>query len=61
MPYEFTAVEKFFVLLFGAIVIGIIVTNPRGVRGVFEGLATFTRESVNAFSGGKGFVNQSGF
>lgn len=49
-------VEKFLLLLFTAIIVGIVVTNPGGVNGFFQGLANFTSGTVGAFSGGKGFA-----
>lgn len=51
-------VEKFLVLLFGAIVVGIVVTNPSGINGIFQGLAGFTQKTVGAF--GTNFANKSG-
>ncbi len=59
MPYQFDTVEKFFVLLFGAIVVGIIVTNPGGVAGIFQGLANFTGKTVGAFAGSQGFAGRA--
>ena len=47
--------EKFFALVFTAIIVGIVVTNPQGVKGIFQGLASFTSGAVGAFSGNKGF------
>lgn len=44
-----SAVERFLALLFGAIIVGLLVTNPRGVEGILKGFATFTGETVGAF------------
>ncbi len=49
-------VEKFLILLFTAIIVGVVVTNPSGVNGFFQGLANFTSGTVGAFSGGQGFA-----
>lgn len=49
-------VEKFLLLLFTAIIIGVVVTNPNGVNGFFTGLANFTSGTVGAFTGGGGFA-----
>lgn len=46
--------EQFLALLFGAIVVGIVLTNPRGVQGILQGLSTFTGETVQAFQGFSG-------
>lgn len=46
-----SAIERFLALLFGAIVVMLVVTNPSGVRAILQGLATFTGETVGAFSG----------
>jgi hypothetical protein len=51
-------VEKFLVLLFGAIIVGIVVTNPSGINGFFQGLAGFTSKTVGAFAP-KGFAGVS--
>lgn len=53
-------VEKFLLLLFTAIIVGIVVTNPGGIQGLFQGLANFTSGTVGAFSGGQGFANRTG-
>lgn len=53
-----STVEKFLVLLFGAIVVGIVVTNPNGIAGILNGLAGFSSQTVKAFSGG--FAAKSG-
>jgi hypothetical protein len=52
-------VEKFLLLLFTAIIVGIVVTNPSGMTGFFQGLANFTSGTVGAFSrfGGGGGSN----
>lgn len=50
-------VEKFLILLFTTIIVGIVVTNPGGVQGAFAGLANFTTGTVGAF--GKNFANQT--
>jgi hypothetical protein len=55
-----TTIEKFLVLLFGAIVVGIVVTNPAGISGLLSGLAGFTSRTVGAFSGNKGFAARTG-
>ena len=55
-----STIEKFLVLLFGAIVVGVVVTNPAGIEGIFQGLAGFTSKTVDAFSGGRGFAARSG-
>ena len=52
-------VEKFLVLLFGAIIVGMVVTNPGGVKGFFTGVADFTSKTVGAFS--TGFAGKSAF
>jgi hypothetical protein len=51
-------IEKFLILLFGAIIVGIVVTNPAGISGFFQGLGGFTSKTVEAFSGG--FAGKSG-
>ena len=51
-----STLEKFMTVLFSTITIGIILTNPTGVKGLLEGFGAFTSESVKAFSGGQGFV-----
>jgi hypothetical protein len=51
-------IETFLTALFGAVVIGIVVTNPNGVVGFFNGLAGFTSKTVTAFSGG--FAGRTG-
>jgi hypothetical protein len=45
-------VDKFLLLLFTAIIVGIVVTNPGGIMGFFQGLTTFTAGTTNAFSSG---------
>lgn len=45
------ALEQFLALLFGAIVVGLVVSNPEGVKGILQGFASFTGETVQAFSG----------
>jgi len=52
--------EKFFILLFTAIIVGVIVTNGPGVNSFFRGLADLSGRIVNEFSGGKGFAGRSG-
>ncbi len=52
--------ETLLTLLFGAIVIGVMVTNPEGVKAFFQGVATFTGNTVDAFSGKKGFAARTG-
>jgi hypothetical protein len=42
-------VERFLALLFGAIVLALVITNPRGVEAILKGFATFTGETVGAF------------
>ncbi len=54
-----TVLEKFFILLFTAIIVGIVVTNPGGIQGLFAGLANFTSGTVGAFSGGQGFAGRT--
>lgn len=55
----FDTVEVFLGLLFGAIIVGIIFTNPAGVKGLWEGLADFSGKTVEAFSGKGGFVGRA--
>jgi hypothetical protein len=52
-------IEKFLILLFGAIIVGIVVTNPKGVNDFFLGIAGFTSKTVGAFSGNQGFAGRS--
>ncbi len=49
-------IEKFLILLFTAIIFGLILTNPRGVSEFFHGIAGFTSSTVTAFSGGRGLA-----
>ncbi len=42
--------EQFLALLFGAIVVGVVITNPRGVEAIIKGLGEFTSSTVGAFS-----------
>lgn len=54
-----STIEKFLILLFTAIIVGIVVTNPGGINGFFSGLAGFTSKTVGAFTGGGGFAGRS--
>jgi len=47
-------VEKFLVLLFGAIIVGVVITNPQGLSTMFSGLSNFTSSTVKAFQGFSG-------
>jgi len=47
-------VEKFLILLFGAIIVGIVITNPQGLSTMFSGLSNFTSSTVKAFQGFSG-------
>lgn len=44
-------VKQYLALLFGAIVVGLVLTNPRGVEAIIQGLASFTGRTVEAFTG----------
>jgi hypothetical protein len=44
------AFSKGLALLFGAIVVGLVVSNPRGVEAVLNGLASFSSQTVRAFT-----------
>ncbi len=46
-----STLERFLALLFGAIIVGLVVTNPGGVEKILKGFATFTGETVQAFQG----------
>ena len=37
-------------LLFGAIVVGLIVSNPSGVSAILNGLASFSSQTVESFT-----------
>lgn len=43
------SLERFLALLFGAIVVGLVITNPSGVKAITSGLAEFTVGTVGAF------------
>lgn len=45
--------ERFLALLFGAIVVMLILTNPSGVNAVINGIAKFTTGTVSAFAGAR--------
>lgn len=45
------ALEQFLALLFGAIVVMLVITNPRGIESILTGLTEFTRGTVGAFAG----------
>ena len=51
-----STIDKFIGLLFLAIIVGIVVTNPGGIAGFFQGVANFTSKTVGAFSGNQGFA-----
>lgn len=48
--------ETFLYLLFTAIIIAIMVTNPKGIAGILTGLGNFGGNVVGAFFGGRGVV-----
>jgi len=52
----FGTIEKGLALLFGAIIVGIVFTNGKGVSALITSLGTFTNQTVGAFSGNKGFI-----
>lgn len=41
--------EQFLALLFGAIIVGLVLTNARGVADILRGFASFTGETVKSF------------
>jgi len=43
--------EQYLGLLFGAIILGLLVTNASGVAEILKGFASFTGETVQSFSG----------
>lgn len=45
------ALEQFLALLFGAIVVMLVITNPRGIEAILSGLGQFTSATVGAFRG----------
>lgn len=53
------SVEDFIMLFFLAIIIGIVVTNGKGVSALFTGITSLSQGLINAFSGGKGFRGSS--
>ena len=55
----FDTLEVFLGLLFGAIIVGIIFTNPQGVKALWEGLADFSSKTLEAFAGQGGFVGRA--
>jgi hypothetical protein len=51
-------IMQFIALVFAVIVIGLVLTNPNGVKGFFGALAGFTADVTKAFAGG--FAGRSG-
>ena len=49
--------ERFLGLLFTAIIVGLLITNPRGVEATLRGFAEFTEKTVGAF--GRGFAGRA--
>ena len=44
------AFKTYLTLLFGAIVVGLIVSNPGGVSAILNGLASFSGQTVESFT-----------
>jgi hypothetical protein len=42
--------ERFLGLLFGAIIVGLLISNPSGIRATLEGFAAFSERTVRAFT-----------
>jgi hypothetical protein len=42
--------ERFLGLLFGAIIVGLLISNPRGIEATLRGFAEFTQRTVGAFA-----------
>jgi hypothetical protein len=45
-----STLEKFLALFFGVILVGVVITNPGGLKAIFDGLTVFTRGTTQAFA-----------
>ncbi len=45
------ALKLYLTLLFGAVVAGLVLSNPRGTEAILNGFASFSAQTVSSFAG----------